>query len=110
MHKSGLLGISVERLMREHCETRLHGMVENADQPVSRPPLINQAARRQLAIGWNQTAADYPRNLCVHQLFEAQARKTPDAIAAAFESEQLNSIAVPTSWPTTCAAPACNPA
>ena len=89
MHKSGLLGISVERLMREHCETRLHGMVENADQPVSRPPLINPVARRQLAIGWNQTAADYPRNLCVHQLFEAQARKTPDAIAAAFESEQL---------------------
>jgi amino acid adenylation domain-containing protein len=65
-------------------------MVENADQSISRLPLLNQADRRQLAIDWNQTAADYPRSLCVHQLFELQAKKTPDVIAAAFESEQLS--------------------
>jgi amino acid adenylation domain-containing protein len=64
-------------------------MIESADQSLARLPLLNEADRRQLAVDWNRTAADYPRNLCVHQLFEAQARKTPDAIAAAFESEQL---------------------
>lgn len=38
---------------------------------------------------WNQTQADYPENICVHQLFEAQVEKTPDAVAVIFEQEQL---------------------
>lgn len=72
-----------------HYETLLLGMVDNADQPVSRLPLLNAASRQQMLIDWNRTAADYPHNVCVHQLFEAQARKTPDAVAAVFESERL---------------------
>ena len=34
--------------------------------------------------GWNDTAADYPKDRCVHQLFEEQAKRTPDAVAAVF--------------------------
>jgi amino acid adenylation domain-containing protein len=88
-YNTGIFDESTIARWLSHYETLLLGMVENADQPVSRLPLLNEAGRRQLAVDWNQTAADYPRNLCVHQLFEAQARKTPDAIAAVFESEQL---------------------
>ena len=88
-YNTGLFDETTISRWLSHYETLLLGMVENADQPVSRLPLLNAPARRQLAVDWNQTAADYPHNLCVHQLFEAQARKMPDAIAAAFESEQL---------------------
>jgi amino acid adenylation domain-containing protein len=42
-----------------------------------------------LLVEWNQTEADYPRDKCVHQLFEAQAERTPDAIAVVFEDQQL---------------------
>ena len=38
---------------------------------------------------WNQTAAAFPDDLCVHQLFERQAARNPDAIAAEFNGQQL---------------------
>jgi amino acid adenylation domain-containing protein len=88
-YNTGLFDESTIARWLSHYETLLSGMIESADQSLARLPLLNEADRRQLAVDWNRTAADYPRNLCVHQLFEAQARKTPDAIAAAFESEQL---------------------
>jgi amino acid adenylation domain-containing protein len=88
-YNTGLFDESTVARWLHHYETLLLGMVENADQSVSRLPLLTEAECHQLAIDWNHTAADYPRHLCVHQLFEQQARKTPDAIAAAFDSERL---------------------
>jgi amino acid adenylation domain-containing protein len=88
-YNTGLFDESTIARWLSHYQTLLLGMVENPNQPVSRLPLLNEADRCQLAVDWNQTAAHYPRNLCVHQLFEAQAQKTPDAIAAAFEGDQL---------------------
>jgi amino acid adenylation domain-containing protein len=88
-YNTGLFDQATIARWLNHYETLLLGMVENADQSLARLPLLNESDRHQLAVDWNQTAADYPRHLCVHQLFEAQVRKTPDAIAAAFESEQL---------------------
>ncbi|WP_157696353.1 AMP-binding protein, partial [Caballeronia temeraria] len=38
---------------------------------------------------WNDTAAVYPENLCIHQIFEQQVQRTPDAIALVFEDESL---------------------
>jgi amino acid adenylation domain-containing protein len=88
-YNTGLFDETTIARWLSHYETLLLGMVENADQTVSRLPLLSEANRRQLVVDWNQTAADYPHNLCVHQLFEAQVRKTPAAIAALFDSEQL---------------------
>ncbi|WP_157697940.1 AMP-binding protein, partial [Caballeronia calidae] len=38
---------------------------------------------------WNDTAAAYPDDVCIHQLFEQQVRRTPDATALVFEDESL---------------------
>ncbi|WP_420884293.1 non-ribosomal peptide synthetase [Planktothrix rubescens] len=38
---------------------------------------------------WNNTKTDYPQDQCIHQLFEAQVERTPDAIAVVFENQQL---------------------
>ena len=43
----------------------------------------------QLLVEWNDTQADYPEDLCVHQMFEAQVERTPDAVAVIFEDERL---------------------
>ncbi len=88
-YNTGLFDESTVARWMNHYETLLLGMVENAEQPVSRLPLLSHAEHHRLAIEWNETAVDYPRHLCVHQLFEQQAKKTPDAIAAVFESERL---------------------
>jgi amino acid adenylation domain-containing protein len=52
-------------------------------------PFVTIAERHQLLVEWNNTKREYPRDQCVHHLFEVQARKTPDAIAVAFEQQHL---------------------
>ncbi|HBL26457.1 MAG TPA: hypothetical protein DD490_06450, partial [Acidobacteria bacterium] len=45
-------------------------------------PLLAEETLQRLSLGHNDTAADYPREACVHQLFEEQAQRAPDQIAA----------------------------
>src|SRR6266436_2064504 len=47
------------------------------------------AERHKLLVRWNQTDAEYPRDKCFHQLFEAQAERTPQAVAAIFGQDRL---------------------
>ena len=53
-------------------------------------PLVSQQEWEEVIVEWNQTAADYPRDRCVHELFEQQAGQTPDAVAVVYEGEQLS--------------------
>jgi len=75
--------------MAGHFRKLLEGIVANPDEQVSRLPLLTDAERYQLVVDWNSTAMEYARDRCVHQLFEAQAARTPDAVAVAFEGRTL---------------------
>ncbi len=75
--------------MAGHFQTLLQGVVANPDQSLSRLPLLSNAERHQLLVEWNNTQTDYPRSLCVHQLFEGQVDRTPDATALVFKNENL---------------------
>ena len=72
-----------------HYETLLKGIAADAEQPLSRLPLLSEAETRLITVKWNDTQSDYPSELCVHQLFEEQARRTPEAIAVVCEDAQL---------------------
>jgi amino acid adenylation domain-containing protein len=52
--------------------------------------LLSVAERQQQLVEWNDTASDFPRDNCVHQLFEQQAARTPGATALLFENQQLS--------------------
>jgi amino acid adenylation domain-containing protein len=52
--------------------------------------LLTKPERQQLLVDWNKTYSDYPKNKCIHQLFEEQVERTPDAIALIFEDQQLS--------------------
>lgn len=52
-------------------------------------PIMSPAEREQVLYGWNDTRCDYERQTCVHQFFEAQVRRTPEATAVVFEGEML---------------------
>src|SRR5439155_22462988 len=72
-----------------HFRTLLEAMPFHADAPLARLPMLTESERRQLLVQWNDTAADFPRDKCVHQLFEEHAPRTPDAPAVADDKRQL---------------------
>ena len=76
--------------MAQHLRTLFEAVVANPSERISELPLLTEAERRQLLLEWNDTRTDYQHDVCSHQLFEAQVERTPDALAVAFETEQLN--------------------
>ncbi len=75
--------------MLGHFRNLLEGIVANPEQPVSTLPLLTEAERRKLIFDWNNTTFDYAPDRCVHELFEAQAERSPDAIAVVFDEQRL---------------------
>lgn len=69
--------------------TLLEAIAEDASRPVSALPLLRQEELDRIVYSWNDTTADYPKQKTVHQLFEEQAARTPDAIALEFEEKKL---------------------
>lgn len=71
-------------------ETLLKGLAEDATQPLARLPLLTPHERDLALFTFNQTEVTFPEDICVHQLFERQAAKTPNAPALLFEDQLLN--------------------
>ena len=57
--------------------------------PEAAPLLLPNRERHKMVIEWNLTEQDYPKDKCVHQLFEEQAERTPDTVAVVFEEQSL---------------------
>jgi amino acid adenylation domain-containing protein len=75
--------------MLGHFQTLLEGVVANPGIKISELPLLPPGEREQMLVEWNRTRAEFPRDKCLHELIEEQARRTPDAVAVVFEDEQL---------------------
>ncbi|HEX3128898.1 MAG TPA: amino acid adenylation domain-containing protein, partial [Thermoanaerobaculia bacterium] len=78
--------VTIDRLLG-HWRT----LIEGADPALrlSELPLLTAPERQQAVLDWNDTRADYPRGLCLHDLVAAQAGRTPDAVAVVGEAERL---------------------
>ena len=70
-------------------EVLLHGIVADPDRPISTLPLLMETEKHQLLVEWNETNKDYPKDKCLHQLFEEQVERTPEAVAVIFEDQRL---------------------
>ncbi|MBV8745204.1 MAG: amino acid adenylation domain-containing protein, partial [Xanthobacteraceae bacterium] len=82
--------------MLGHLQTLLQAIPKNPQQLLRDLPLLTTAETHELLLEWNRTEADYPKDSYVHQLFEAQVERTPEAVAVIFEDrhvtyEELNS-------------------
>ena len=75
--------------MLAHFETLLEGIVANSGQRLADLPLLSEGDRHQMLVQWNNTQAEYPKHLCIHQLFEAQVEQTPEAVAVRFVDQQF---------------------
>jgi amino acid adenylation domain-containing protein len=88
MYNADLFNADTIKRMDGHFQTLLTSIVENPAQLIHELPLLTAAEYQQLK-AWNDTTADYPIDLCLHQLFEAQVEKTPEAVAVMFQAQQL---------------------
>jgi len=79
---------TVERLLG-HLTHLLDELSGRPEARLGELSLLTADERRTMIETWNATAAPYPRDRCVHQLIEAQAARTPDAVAIAFEDRRL---------------------
>ena len=67
----------------------LWGMTQDASQPVHRLRFLPVSERARLLVRLNATATDYPRETCIHELFEAQVEQAPDAVAVVCAGQTL---------------------
>jgi amino acid adenylation domain-containing protein/non-ribosomal peptide synthase protein (TIGR01720 family) len=81
-------GATAERMLR-HLARVLEQVAADAELPLSRLDLLDADERARVVSAWNRTEAAYPADLCVHRLFEAQAARTPDAVAVAFGAARM---------------------
>ncbi|MDB9305423.1 amino acid adenylation domain-containing protein [Nodularia spumigena CS-591/12] len=84
-------------IFREETISRMSGhflqiiqeVVKNPHCQLSQINLLTPEEREQLLIEWNKTEVSYPQDKCIHQLFEAQVKLTPAAVAVIFEGQTL---------------------
>jgi amino acid adenylation domain-containing protein len=76
------------RRMMEHLGRVLQAVAADPGRRISRLALMGDAERARVA-EWNRTDAEYPARHCIHHLFEAQAARTPDAVAVVFGDDAV---------------------
>ena len=69
--------------------TMLDAVLDAPEMPVWQIPLLDSAGRDQVLRGFNDTAVAYPKEALIHELFEQQVVRTPEAVAVQYEDEQL---------------------
>ncbi|WP_437561756.1 amino acid adenylation domain-containing protein [Sorangium sp. So ce542] len=72
-----------------HYETILRAAAAAPSSRVGELPLLTPAERREVLVSWNATSAPPPPAACLHELFDAQAERSPDAVAVVSDGGEL---------------------
>ncbi|MBW4027405.1 MAG: amino acid adenylation domain-containing protein [Acidobacteria bacterium] len=70
-------------------ETLLQGIAQDPTRLIDELPILPVEEEHRLVHEWNTTASEYPRGCNVHELFEHQVERTPDAVAVRFDNTYL---------------------
>jgi amino acid adenylation domain-containing protein len=79
---------TIDRLIG-HFHTLLEGIVAHSTAKLSELPLLTEFEYRQLLVEWNDTTVKLPDAHFIHSLFEQQAERTPQAVAAGYQDQAL---------------------
>jgi amino acid adenylation domain-containing protein len=89
-YSTDLFDESTIKQFTTHWLRMLEAIVANPEQSLREVELLSAAERYQMLEEWNATEREYPQSICVHELFENQVERTPDAIAVSFEDQRLS--------------------
>ena len=73
-------GATIDRLLG-HFRTLIDHITQHADQLIDDVPMLTAAERQELIVNWNATAAAFPEDRCLHQLFEAKVDEDAERLA-----------------------------
>jgi hypothetical protein len=76
-----------------HIRTLLESMIDGNDKQIGDLSMLSDLERHQILFEWNHTHTEYPQNDCIHELFERQVEKTPDATAMVMASSESGGCA-----------------
>ncbi len=88
-YPQGLYAAPMMARFVKHYEILLEALVANPHKPVDHISFLTEAETHQQLIEWNNTATDYPRETCLHDLVQQQALRTPDAIVLVYQEQQM---------------------
>ncbi|ASC71032.1 Non-ribosomal peptide synthetase [Halomicronema hongdechloris C2206] len=74
--------------LTSHFQNLLASVVTDYKLPISELSLFSEQEQRHILVDWNQTEAEYSE-ACLHELFEAQVERSPEAVALVFEQQHL---------------------
>ncbi|OHX38478.1 hypothetical protein BJL95_09280 [Methylomonas sp. LWB] len=89
-YDSGRFSDSIVTEMLEHLRQLLKVCVDRPQAKLGTLPMLSEAKQRQILKDCNATEVEYPKELCIHQLFEVQVEKMPDAIALTIDGLSLS--------------------
>jgi amino acid adenylation domain-containing protein len=89
VHDGARLGEADARGLLARFERLLEGIVAGPDEPIGELPFLTDAERRTILTDWNAKEVDFPRDRCLHELFEERADAEPGAVAAVFDGQEL---------------------
>jgi amino acid adenylation domain-containing protein len=79
---------TIDRLLG-HYRSFLERAAADPASRVAEIPILSEAERRQALVDWNATAVDFPAAACLHELFEEQAARQPDAPGLIFDDREV---------------------
>jgi natural product biosynthesis luciferase-like monooxygenase protein len=88
-YRTDIFDEATVRALAERYARLLAGAAAGPSRRVSELPLLSEEEQQRQLVEWNETAAPFPAETCVHELFERQARLTPEAVALVFEGKSL---------------------
>ena len=94
VHDAERFSPDVPMRMLGHLETLVSGGFEHPDDPIHGLPLLTSAEKKLILETWNDTSSEFPRDLCLHQLFHQRVRRCPDAPAVVFDGRHLTFAAL----------------
>ncbi|MBD2034986.1 amino acid adenylation domain-containing protein [Leptolyngbya sp. FACHB-321] len=89
VYNTALFDSTTIAALRQHFQTLLEGIVAKPETPLSALPLLTVAEQRSLLQQWQGKQSSYPAHVCIHQLFEAQVKERPTAIAIQFNDQSF---------------------
>ncbi|RKH35462.1 amino acid adenylation domain-containing protein [Corallococcus praedator] len=88
-YPADLFDLSTVELLWERFVRLMQGIAANPSQRVAELPLLSEAERQRMLVTWNDTRETFAQDVSLHGLFEAQAARTPDAVAVVADDQRL---------------------